>query len=52
MDSEKIETRIREERKESDGKYAPYIAWTVLLGFLTLLGVAVAMRFIGVIFPA
>lgn len=36
----------KEEREISDKKYAPYLAWVILLGILTLFGAAIVNKII------
>lgn len=38
-----IEERVRQEREKSDKSYAPYLAWTLMLGIAGIIGTAVLM---------
>lgn len=41
-----IDTKLEKEREKSDKKYSPMWAWTIMLGILTLIGLAVAQRLV------
>lgn len=44
-----IDRNSKEERIVSNGLYAPYLAWTILLSILALFGVAIAQKVISLI---
>lgn len=39
-----IEEKNKEERATSDKRYAPMLAWTILLGILGIFGVAIVQQ--------
>lgn len=42
----KLEQSVKEERGISNKSYAPYLAWTILLGLLAVFGLAVAQKLV------